>query len=34
LKRSSFDSVAEYIITGTLTSPNEIVPLQIGLTRE
>jgi hypothetical protein len=25
------DSVAEYIFTGTLTSPNEIVPLQIGL---
>ena len=30
-KRSSLDSVAEYIRTGTLTSPNEIVPLQIGL---
>src|SRR5262245_5544504 len=28
--RSSFDSVAEYICTGTLTSPNEIDPLQIG----
>ena len=30
-KRSSLDWVAEYIRTGTLTSPNEIVPLQIGL---
>lgn len=33
LNRSSFDSVAEYIRTGTLTSPNEIEPLQIGLMR-
>src|SRR5829696_10197100 len=30
-KRSSLDSVAEYMRTGTLTSPNEITPLQIGL---
>jgi len=29
-KRSSFDSVAENIRTGTETRPNEIVPLQIG----
>src|SRR5581483_4319707 len=28
-KRSSLDSVAVYIRTGTLTRPNEIVPLQI-----
>ena len=27
--RSSFDSVAECIFTGTLTRPNEIEPLQI-----
>src|SRR6266540_11025 len=29
LKRSSFDSVAVNMRTGTLTSPNEIVPRQI-----
>src|SRR6266542_6874218 len=29
-KRSSFDSVAENMRTGTLTSPKLIVPLQIG----
>src|SRR5581483_7995154 len=29
-KRSSFDWVAGNIRTGTLTSPNEMVPLQMG----